>query len=420
MTEACNDAPMKFTVQILFAAILGALVILGLTARYLPPHDVLARFEALTDPEKILWTADSVSELFPTRIIARGDKTFRFDSDPDFLTGFEYAFKGQTHTIDNMMRDMETLGLIVMHKGVVVYENYAEGSSPHSHFTSYSLIKSFVSTLIGFAIKDRMISSIDDQLEAYLPELADTGYAGVTIKQALQMSSGIKFDDPVNATADDTVNWILNAVILNNKTAYEAAYAFPRIAPSGTVFNYNTAETQILLELLSRVTKIDAADYMSAKIWQPLGMQHDAFWVIDRPGSSGREIGGAFFNATLGDWARFGLFISRGGVWEGTPLLPQGWVANATTTTEAHLAHGKVDKNWRKGYGWHWWTFADNTFQADGSRGQSIFIDASRELVVARASAWPADWVENYDDQTHAFYDGLMAFIDARAAASPK
>jgi CubicO group peptidase (beta-lactamase class C family) len=329
--------------------------------------------------------------------------------------GFTYSFEGKSHTIENMMSDLETLGLIVVHKGAVVYENYREGSSPRSHFTSYSLVKSLVSTLVGFAIKDGVISSVNDKLEVYLPELANTEYAGVTIKQALQMSSGIRFDDPLKGEADDTVNWVLNAIILNNKSAFEAALAFPRASPPGTVFNYNTAETQILLELLSRTTKMDAADYMSRKIWQPLGMKHDALWVIDRPGSSGREVGDAFFNATLGDWARFGLFISRGGVWEGELLLPDNWVADATATTEAHLAHGQVDKNWRKGYGWHWWTFADSTFQADGSRGQSIFIDPTRELVIARASAWPADWIEKYDDHTHAFYDGLMAFIDARS-----
>jgi CubicO group peptidase (beta-lactamase class C family) len=84
------------------------------------------------------------------------------------------------------------------------------------------------------------------------------------------------------------------------------------------------------------------------------------------------------------------------------------------------LAHGKVDKNWRKGYGWHWWTFADGSFQADGSRGQSIFIDPSRELVVVRSSAWPTDWVEVYDNQTHEFYDGLMEFIDANVSEAPE
>jgi CubicO group peptidase (beta-lactamase class C family) len=406
---------VKFLAQLLFAVILGALIITGLMVRYLPPHHVIARVNALSDPAKVRWTAQSVNELFPTRIVARGDKTFRFDNDSDFLTGFNYTFEGQSHTIESMMHDMETLGLIVVHKGVVIYENYSEGSGPHSHFTSYSVVKSLVSTLVGFAIKDGVIFSVNDKLEVYLPELANTGYAGITIKQALQMSSGIRFDDPLKGEANDTVKWVLNAIILNNKSAFEAALAFPRASPPGTVFNYNTAETQILLELLSRTTKMDAADYMSRKIWQPLGMKHDALWVIDRPGSSGREVGGAFFNATLGDWARFGLFISRGGVWEGELLLPDNWVADATTTTEAHLAHGQVDKNWRKGYGWHWWTFADSTFQADGSRGQSIFIDPTRELVIARASAWPADWIEKYDDHTHAFYDGLMAFIDARS-----
>ena len=232
-----KDVPMKFVVQILFAAFLGALIVIGLTARYLPPYDVFARIDALSNPEKVSWTAGGVSELFPTRVVARGDKTFRFERDPDFLIGFNYTFEGQSHTIDNMLRDMETLGLIVIHKGVVVYEKYREGSNPHSHFTSYSLVKSFVSTLIGFAIKDGVISSVNDKLEVYLPELAHTGYAGVTIKQALQMSSGIRFDDPLKGEADDTVNWVLNAIIMNNKSAFEAALAFPRASPPGTAFN---------------------------------------------------------------------------------------------------------------------------------------------------------------------------------------
>ena len=109
---------MKFTIQVLFAAILGALSVIGVTARYLPPYDIIARVEALSDPEKVLWTATRVGELFPTRIVARGDRTFRFNKDPDFLSGFEYTFEGQTQTIENMMRDMETLGLIVIHKEI--------------------------------------------------------------------------------------------------------------------------------------------------------------------------------------------------------------------------------------------------------------------------------------------------------------
>ena len=107
---------MKFAAQFLFAVILGALIFTGLTALYLPPHHVIARVDALSEPDKVRWTAQSVSELFPTRIVARGDKTFRFDNDPDFLTEFNYTFDGQSHTIDSMMHDMETLGLIVVHK----------------------------------------------------------------------------------------------------------------------------------------------------------------------------------------------------------------------------------------------------------------------------------------------------------------
>jgi CubicO group peptidase (beta-lactamase class C family) len=387
------------------------------------PVDAIARIKAFSDDTQKDWLFQHTSELFPTRMIARGAGSAPLARDfappsrqSKLLDDFTFAYEGQTKTLRDLFTDMETSGLIITHKGNIIFEDYARGAASSTRFASFSLVKSFTSSLIGFAIKDGFIATVEDPLTQYLPDLVGTAYDGVRIRHALQMSSGVRFDDDVTERTSDTLNFVIDSAFLGKRRAYDIAKSFPRVAAPGTRYNYNTAESQILLELVRRVTGKTASQYMSEKLWKPLGMAHDATWVIDRPGAEGVEMGGAFFDATLQDWARYGLFIEQGGVWNNQPLLPSDWVEKATQSTELHLLPGKVEphKNWRKGYGWHWWTFADGTFQADGSNGQSIFISQAHDLVITHASAWESDWVKSHDDTWHAFYDALMAWLETQ------
>lgn len=387
------------------------------------PVDAIARITAFSDDTQRDWLFQHTSELFPTRLIARDANSIALPRDfvapsrqSELFDGFTFEFSGQTKTLRDLFTDMETSGLVIAHKGNVIFEDYARGADSTTRFASFSLVKSFTSSLVGFAVQDGLIETVEDPLTRYLPDLVGTAYDGVRIRHALQMSSGVRFDDDVTERTSDTLNFVVDSVMLGKSSAYDIAKSYPRVAVPGTRYNYNTAESQILLQLVRAVTGKSASQYMSEKLWKPVGMVHDATWVIDRPGASGVEMGGAFFDATLQDWARYGIFIEQGGVWNEQQLLPVDWVEKATQSSDIHLLPGKVEphKNWRKGYGWHWWTFADGTFQADGSNGQSIFISQAHDLVISHASAWESDWVKSHDDEWHAFYDALMAWLETK------
>jgi len=401
--------------------LLGALVAIGLILLLVPkPIDAMERGKAFTsgDPD---WLLQNASEVFPTRTVARGAEAQPWAVADGALDGFSYDYDGQTRTLDGMFKDMETSGLIIVHKGEIVYEAYGRGADQHTRFTTYSLIKSFTSTLIGFAVGDGLIASVEEPLTTYLPELSGTAYDGVTIKQALEMSSGVRFDPDIwDGKLDDTFTFIGDSAVTGKRRAFAIATSYPRENEPGTKFNYNTAESQILIELVRRVSGRDAADYMSDKLWKPLGMQHDGGWIIDYPGVKGAEIGGAFYNAALRDWARFGVFIEQDGVWNGEQLLPAGWVDRATISREPHLMHGEVHPSKRRGYAWHWWTYPDGTFTASGANGQTIYIDRENDIVIARSSAWPDGYVAESDKQSSAAFKAITAWLNRPVETEPE
>lgn len=389
------------------ALVLGAALGVFVYTRFVPfPNDVVARAQAFEgDPDYFF---QSVTELYPTRTVARAETSTPLPRDEAALDGFTYEHEGRTRTLAELYTDMETSGLIIIHDGQIVHESYGRGADAGTQFTTWSLVKSITSTLVGVAVAEGKIDSVDDPLVQYLPELAGTTYDGVTIKQALQMSSGIRYDPNIwDGDLADTVDFMTRSVITGQRPAFELAIAYKRENDPGTKFNYNTAESQVLIELVRRATGMDAADYLEQTLWRPLGMAHDAAWVLDAPGPEGAEVGGALFNAALRDWARFGLFIEQGGAWKGTQILPVDWVDRASVSDEDHLKPGIVHPNPNRGYAWHWWTYADGTFTASGANGQTLYVDRENDIVVARSSAWPEGYVREHDDQSFAMYKAL-------------
>lgn len=388
----------------------AALGVFGYTRFVPPPNDVIARAQAFDGDRDYFF--QNASELYPTRTVARGEQSEPLPQRLDALDGFTYEHEGRTRTIADLYTDMETAGIIILKDGEVLHESYGRGSDAGTRFTTWSLVKSITSTLIGVAVADGHIDSVDDMLSKYLPEVAGTAYEGVTIKQALQMSSGVRYDPNLwEGEAKDTVKFITQSVVTGQRSAMELAIAFPRENDPGTTFNYNTAESQVLIELLRRATGMDAADYLEQKLWRPLGMEHDAGWILDSPGQDGAEIGGAMFNAALRDWARFGQFIIQNGAWNGEQILPVDWVDRATVSDDPHLKPGVVHPNPNRGYAWHWWTYADGTFTASGANGQTLYVDRDNGIVVARSSAWPQGYVREHDDQSFAMYKALAEWL---------
>jgi len=402
---------MKSFIIALGALILGAFIG-GFTYHSVVPPltDVMARAAAFEGDADYFF--QNASEFYPTRTVASGEDSAPLPKRDGVLDGFTYEYEGETRQLADLYTEMETSGLIIVHNGQVLHESYGRGADSGTRFTTWSLVKSITSTLVGVAVADGLIDSVDDPLVKYLPEVTGTAYDGVTVKQAMQMSSGVRYDpDLWTGNMDDTIAFMTKSVVTGQAPAFDLAIAYKRENDPGTKFNYNTAESQVLLELVRRVSGMDAAEYLEQKIWRPLGMEHSGAWILDHPGAEGAEVGGAMFNAALRDWARFGVFIEQGGVWEGEQILPVDWVDRATVSDDPHLKPGEVHPNPNRGYAWHWWTYADGTFTASGANGQTLYVDRANNIVVARSSAWPQGYVRAHDDQSFAMYKALADWL---------
>lgn len=310
--------------------------------------------------------------------------------------------------VDAYMKDQRTAALLILQDGKIRFEKYGLGFRPDGRWTSFSVAKSFTSTLVGAAIKDGYIKSINDKVSDYIPDLKGSVYDDVTIKQLLTMTSGVKWNENYGDPKSDVA--LFNAHKAEPGVDVTVSYMrkLKRDAPAGTKWVYKTGETNLIGVLVSQATKKTLSDYLSEKIWQPFGMEYDASWLL---GSSGHEISGCCMQASTRDFARFGLFILGGGIAGGKPVLPDGWITEATTKY--------ADTNRAEhGYGYQWWTFSDGSFAARGIFGQGIFIDPKRKLVIASNSNWPQASDNQGGDQDKkrtAFYRQVQRAIDNEA-----
>jgi CubicO group peptidase (beta-lactamase class C family) len=254
---------------------------------------------------------------------------------------------------------------------------------------------------------------VDDPLLQYVPGLEGSGYDGVTIKQALQMSSGVGFTE-MYEEASDITDFMGYTMFANLDPANEFMTRYDRVAEPGSVFNYSTGETQVLGWLVTEVTGKPLAHYLSEKIWSLLGMEHDATWILDREGREGMEMAGCCLNAALRDYARFGQLFLQDGWWEGRRILPDGWVAQATVPDSPQVDYGKLFPNSTTGYQFQWWAFPgpDRAYAAEGVHGQFIFVNPARDVVIAMTSAWPVAWDDDSEEEVAAAFEAIVLALD--------
>jgi CubicO group peptidase (beta-lactamase class C family) len=292
----------------------------------------------------------------------------------------------RTLSVDGYMKAASVSGVLVLKDGKVLLERYAMDRKPGDRWTSFSVAKSVTSTLVGAAIADGKIASLDAPVTDYIPELKGSGYDGVTVRQLLMMSSGVKWNEDYADPNSDVAR--AGGVGLEPGVNPIVSYMrhLPRANPPGSTFHYNTGETDLVGVLVSNATGKGLAEYASEKIWRPYGMEQDAVWLVDQ---AGHERGGCCISMTLRDYARMGQFILDGGrAADGRPILPAGWTAEATSK--------RID-NAYGGYGYFWWIRPQGGFAAEGIFGQAIAVVPEDHLVVAINSAWPAadsdaDW----------------------------
>ncbi len=310
--------------------------------------------------------------------------------------------------MDAYMKDQRTAALVIVHEGKVRFEKYGLDFHPGKRWTSFSVAKSITSTLVGAAIKDGYIKSIDDKIPDYIPDLRGSVYDDVTIKQLLTMTSGVKWNEDYGDPKSDVA--LFNAHEAEPGVDVTVSYmrTLKRETPPGTRWVYKTGETNLIGVLISSATGKNVSEYLSEKIWQPFGMEQDASWLL---GSTGHEISGCCIQASTRDFVRFGLFMLGGGIANGNPVLPEGWIAEATMKQADTTRPGY-------GYGYQWWTWDDGTYMARGIFGQGIFIDPRRKLVIASNSNWPqaSDRQGGDQDQKRSdFYKQVQQAIDREA-----
>jgi CubicO group peptidase (beta-lactamase class C family) len=358
-----------------------------------------------TDRNVLFWTIpqrdaafrslDGIPVLAKANIIAAGDDVLPLPSGAPLKIAPD---------VDGYMKDQRTAGLVIVQDGKVRLEKYGLDFSAQGRWTSFSVAKSFTSTLVGAAIKDGYIKSVDDKVSAYIPDLKGSVYDDVSIRQLLTMQSGVKWNEDYEDKKSDVARFNDHKAEPGVDVTVSYMRKLEREAPAGTKWVYKTGETNLIGVLVSSATKKQLSQYLSEKIWAPYGMEQDASWLL---GSTGHEISGCCIQASTRDFARFGLFIMGGALADGKPVLPADWLAPATSKQADIGVPGK-------GYGYQWWTYDDGSFAAQGIFGQGIFIDPKRKLVIASNSNWPkATDPDSVGAQREAFYKSVQAAVDA-------
>jgi CubicO group peptidase (beta-lactamase class C family) len=342
-----------------------------------------------------------IEHIYKTDTIKRG-KTVRAlpvaarQIDPTF------NFDGKTWTVAEYMKTYRVSGLLVLKDGKIVLEKYGLGRKPTDRWTSFSVAKSVTSTLVGAAIQDGKIKSLNDPVTAYIPELKGSAYEGVSVRQMLMMSSGVKWnEDYVDPNSDVArAGQSVTEPGVNPMVSY--LRKLPRAHEPGTTFHYNTGETDLVGVLISKATGESLAQYASDKIWRPYGMEQDGVWMTD-PG--GQDRGGCCISMTLRDYGRMGLFITGGGVAAGKQVVPKDWVAEATRQQIVNN-----DAKPPGGYGYFWWMVGGG-YSGIGIFGQSLTVFPADHLIIVQNAAWPKATGKELSAARTAMWEGVRAAV---------
>jgi CubicO group peptidase (beta-lactamase class C family) len=295
----------------------------------------------------------------------------------------------------------QNTGLLVLKGDTILAERYQYERTAQHRFSSASMAKTVLSMLVGIAVSEKFIKSIDDRAEQYVPELKGHPYGETSIRHLLTMSSGMAFNEAWGGARDEGNLLVENTLRGKTEGGADAVLDFKRReAPAGTRFHYASGDSEVLGLVLRAAVGVPLATYLSEKIWQPMGAEANATWLVDK---GGYETGYCCLNATLRDYGRFGLLLANYGKLDGKQIVPAEWVKAAVTPDAPYLAVGVATRY--NGYGYQTWILGDQSghprgggdpstgdadpyFAAFGIYGQSIFVDPASKLVVVHTAAW--------------------------------
>ena len=322
--------------------------------------------------------------LWPTHTVAAAEQPSTLLRAPSELSA-NFKFGTETTSLMTYLDTNPTTGLLIAHNDVILFEHYQYGRTDQDRFLSQSMAKTLTGMLVGIAISEGAIHSIDDTVETYVPELKGTEMGVTPIRALLHMASGIAFTENFGTPedADKLRNSLLGPEQLNPIAAVTRFNK--RVAAPNTVWHYSNLDTEGLSLVLTHATHMTMAEYLQSRIWQPMGAEASANWQVD---STGQEVGYCCFSATLRDYARFGKLLAHDGAWNGRQIIPRQWLLDATqpATQGSFLAVTQEAHPW--GYGYQTWLMPGphRTFFMDGLEGQRILVDPATHLVLVHTA----------------------------------
>jgi len=369
----------------------GIVIVLGLIATAVFWKDIqeirgVLRYANTFEEEHINDNFRSMYKQYPSTTMHRAGEPFNLPGNMRNLPG-SYMWEGKTKSISEWITSTDTTGLIVIKDGEVVFERYYQGNEPSTRTISMSVAKSVVSFLMGTAFADGRISSLQDPVDKYVTSLKGSGYEGVAIKNVLQMSSGVRFNEDYGDLKSDIVRLV---AAFTSGSVNEFVATLPNELEPGTFNRYVSADTQVLAMVLQAATGKSLTDYGEEKLWSRLGTEFDAYWLTD---TKGMEMSFGGLNAALRDYARFGLlYLNQGRNYKGEQLVPAEWVRASVTPDAPHLMPGEDNpaSGWPMGYGYQWWIpeNPEGDFAAIGIYGQFIYVHPTYNVVIAKTSAY--------------------------------
>jgi CubicO group peptidase (beta-lactamase class C family) len=353
-------------------------------------------------PSILFWTPEqqstgyrTIEKIYKVVTVKHGSKVHALPMAAKQLSP-AWTYADRRWTVADYMSTNRTSGVLVLKDGKIVLERYGLGRTAKDRWTSFSVAKSLTSTLVGAAIQEGKIQGPDAKVTDYVPELKGSAYEGVTVRELLMMSSGVKWNEDYTDPKSD----VAQAGFTGGEPGMDPLVSYmrhlPRDAEPGTKFHYDTGETDMVGILVSNAVGQPLSKYLSEKVWIPYGMGQDAIWMVDASGK--QERGGCCISMTLRDYARVGQFILDGGKAQGRQVVPSWWVQQATT---------KQIDNGGGGYGYFWWILENGSYAAFGIFGQSITTFRDDRLIIVVNSAWPVATGKDYSAARTAFINAI-------------
>ncbi len=320
-----------------------------------------------------------------------------------------YTYKNHTYTLNEYMNRNAVTGFLILKDNQVIYERYFHGANQQSRFLTNSVGKSVTSTLVGIALEEGKIGSVDDPVIKYLPDLSASGFNRVTLKQALEMATGLALTydpyDPHSSTLQFNIAVLTGVPSFTN--LLKSLKANPKIKP-GTIFDYENENTEMLGLVIEKTTGMPFNEYLQQKIWSKIGAQSDAF--LYRAKTQRDQCAFGCLSATLRDYGRFGLMMMNGGSLGGTRIVGSAWVKEATTPAKYAKP---VDPSEGLGYGYQWWIpdNGDHAFKALGIFGQILYVNPTKHIVIVETSAWPKPEDDERWEESFKVMDAIVAAV---------